>query len=303
MNSEKYIAAKLSGLCVALSVNCPDIAITGFSVNTRRLSAAVRQLLDTIFTVHSVTTNFTVQVANVIAGETVSTAIEGAADAIKTETDSVMEATDWSTDSVISGAPTMTTPNMGTPVVTVVPTPAPTMGSVSGVGDPHLTNMYGQRFDLYRTGVSVLLQIPGNVGPQHALLRLEADARRMGTCSDVYFQTLNISGTWTKHSDRLVFFATADKKSNSMTWMRFGKIDLKVVSGRTREGVRYLNVFARHLGKTGFPVGGLLGEDDHEVAMTPPTECAHPHQMTLMARGASLGWVPFVVSVAEASFE
>ncbi|CAK0815228.1 unnamed protein product [Prorocentrum cordatum] len=69
------------------------------------------------------------------------------------------------------------------PSVTPAPTPAP----VSGVGDPHLTNMYGEHFDLYRSGVNVLLQIPRWTGAEQTLLRLEADARRIGgACSDVY---------------------------------------------------------------------------------------------------------------------
>jgi hypothetical protein len=109
--------------------------------------------------------------------------------------------------------------------------------------------MFGERFDLYRTGVNVLLQIPRWVGPQQTLLRLEADARRVGVgCSDVYFQFVAISGLWTNRSGRIEFFAKSGHKPNRMTWTRFGKIDLKVVHGKTREGFDFLNVFARNLG-------------------------------------------------------
>jgi len=301
MNSVIYKAAKASGLCAALSVPCSDLTITGFSVNPRRLSATVSDTVSVTnnFTVHSVTTNFTVQVADESAGQSVSSTIAGAADGIKTETDSAMAAADWGTDPVIQSAPTMTTPVVASASLTVVPTPAPIAGPVSGVGDPHLTNMFGQRFDLYRTGVNVLFQIPREVSAQHALLHVEADARRIGTCSDVYFQIVNISGAWARQSERHEFFATADKKSNSMTWTRFGKIDLKVVRGRTRDNIDYLNVFARRLGMAGYAVGGLLGEDDHVDAMTPPPECAHV--MTLMASDSVVGWDPSLFSVAEAS--
>jgi len=150
-------------------------------------------------------------------------------------------------------------------------------GPVSGVGDPHLTNMYGQRFDLYRTGVSVLLQIPGGafVGPRRTLLRLEADVRRIGSvCSDVYFQVVTISGPWTNRSSSITLFAKeSEGKPNSMKWRRFGKVDLKVAHGRTREGVDYLNVFAKNLGRAGCPVGGLLGGDDWTQAAQRPSGC------------------------------
>jgi hypothetical protein len=188
----------------------------------------------------------------------------------------------------LTPSPTAAT-TVPTPPPTTVPTPPPTDGvsaPVSGVGDPHLTNMYGQRFDLYRPGVHVLLQIPRWAGLEHTLLRLEADARRMGTCSELYFQALVIFGKWTNRSDRLEFFAKSDHKPNSMKWTQFGKVGLKVVSGRTREGLDYLNVFARHIGNIGYSVGGLLGEDDHKDVSIPPKACAK--QVSLIERPGSL---------------
>jgi len=159
------------------------------------------------------------------------------------------------------------------------PTPAPVLsaGPVSGVGDPHLTNMYGERYDLYRTGVNVLLQIPQRnfLGPRRSLLRMEADARRIGSeCSDVYFQIVTISGSWTNRSGKLrVFAKKSEGTPNRMKWRRFGKVELKVANGRTRGGIEYLNVFARNLGRAGCPVGGLLGADDHTEAASRPSQC------------------------------
>jgi len=133
------------------------------------------------------------------------------------------------------------------------------------------------------------------------LLLLEADTRRMGgTCSDVYFQIVKISGAWTNQTDVLEFFAnTSDNHPSSMMWRRFDKVDLKVVNGKTREGIDYLNVFARNLGNTGYSVGGLLGEDDHGDASTPSSACTR--QMSLLA-GSLTGEVSSVWSVAEGSF-
>jgi len=134
--------------------------------------------------------------------------------------------------------------------------------------------MYGEHFDIYRTGVHVLLQIPRWAGPQETLLRLEADARRIGdACSDLYFQAVGIYGKWTNQSRKFEFAAKSDNKPHRMRWTRFGKVDLKVVNGRTRSGIDYLNVFAKNIAKAKHPVGGLLGMDDHGDVTTPPKAC------------------------------
>ena len=48
---------------------------------------------------------------------------------------------------------------------------------------------------------------------------------------------------------------------------------MKVVHAHTATGTKYLNVYVKHLGRAGFVVGGLLGEDDHEAVSTPPAGC------------------------------
>jgi len=131
------------------------------------------------------------------------------------------------------------------------------------------------------------------------LLLFEADTRRMGACSDVYFQMVKISGAWTNQSEGLSFFASPGAKPSSMMWTRFGKVELKVVNGKTREGIDYLNIFARNLGKSGYAVGGLLGEDDHKDVSTPEA-CAR--QMSLLAGGFT-DEASSVASVAEGSFD
>jgi hypothetical protein len=104
MNSTVYKAAKATGLSVALSVPVSDVTITGFTVDARRLSAADPDLSVTV----SVTTSFTVQVADASVAEVLSTTIAGAAEAIKTQTNIAMSDADWSDESVITAAPTIT---------------------------------------------------------------------------------------------------------------------------------------------------------------------------------------------------
>merc|ERR1740121_1146425 len=87
------------------------------------------------------------------------------------------------------------------------PTPHPTFppgspmaagaGGVAATGDPHLQNIHGERFDLMKPGKHVLINIPRGVIGEDALLRVQADARRLGgTCAEMYFQVVNVTGSW-----------------------------------------------------------------------------------------------------------
>ena len=61
----------------------------------------------------------------------------------------------------------------------------------SAVGDPHLQNVHGERFDLMKPGKHLLIQIPRK-SSENTLLRVEAEARQLGgLCADMYFQDLN----------------------------------------------------------------------------------------------------------------
>jgi hypothetical protein len=153
---------------------------------------------------------------------------------------------------------------------------------VSATGDPHLQNIHSERFDLMQPGRHTLLLIPRGAGPASALLRVEAVAERMGPqCGEMYFQSLNMTGTWAEARQRggLLFLA-AELDLDTPKWMRLGRVDLKVVNAATRLGVPYLNIYVRNLAHAGFPVGGLLGEDDHTRAAARPADCG---QIELMA--------------------
>jgi len=171
----------------------------------------------------------------------------------------------------------------------VLTTSAPTPSPVHAVGDPHITNVLGQRFDLLQPGKHVFLLIPRSSRAQDTLLRVDVDVNHVGSaCSDMYIQSLNITGKWAdeQHIGGFNYFAQDDagRKGN---WMHFGKADLKVVWGHTIEGIKYLNIFARKLGQTGFPVGGILGEDDHTIASTPDPSCKHTDVLIQMQGGES----------------
>jgi len=92
------------------------------------------------------------------------------------------------------------------PSATALPAAAPSPSTppagaggagASAVGDPHLQNIHGERFDLMKAGKHVLINIPRGMSADNALLRVQADARRLGGhCADMYFQELNVTGSW-----------------------------------------------------------------------------------------------------------
>jgi hypothetical protein len=174
-------------------------------------------------------------------------------------------------------------------------------GPVSATGDPHLQNVFGQRFDVMKPGNHILINIPRGAGANTVLLRVEAEARRLGGhCADMYFQELNITGAWAeaKETGGLQFQAQGTHDSEHSEWVTLGKVELKVIHGRTKQGAQYLNFYVKHLGRTGFVVGGILGEDDHTEAATPAEACTQ----SLSLLGGLNDESASVFSVAEASF-
>ena len=108
------------------------------------------------------------------------------------------------------------------------------------------------------------------------MLRVDAEARQLGgKCADMYFQHVNITGAWVqaKGTDTLRFHAQGVQDEHPK-WMQFGPVQLKVAHGRTLNGTKYLNFYVKHLGHSGFAVGGLLGEDDHSEEAMPLKNCA-----------------------------
>lgn len=118
-----------------------------------------------------------------------------------------------------------------------------------------------------RPGKHILLRIPREEQVSDVLLRVEAEVRQMGgQCADMYFQDVNITGAWADAKKTGGVRFQAQDVTDNREWLTFGKVELKVFHGRTRQGFRYLNVYVKHLGRAGFAVGGLLGEDDHTEA-------------------------------------
>jgi hypothetical protein len=120
MQSSTYMAVKKQGLGNALGVDHERITITGFTVNAstdRRLSSAAGRKLTGSFTV---TTAFTVAVADAATAQALTTTIAdpSIAETIKEQTNIAAAAADWSNEPILTSAPTVQ--SVTAPVVTAV---------------------------------------------------------------------------------------------------------------------------------------------------------------------------------------
>merc|ERR1719188_2984217 len=125
--------------------------------------------------------------------------------------------------------------------------------SASAVGDPHMTSITGAKFDIVRSGNHTLFHIPRFSAREAALIDVRALVKREGpACSDMYINALHITGKWADDRRPGGLSFSADHRSQvSGQWIPFGKLELKVVHGKTNRGVKYLNVLAKHLSKAG----------------------------------------------------
>mmetsp|Transcript_21490 Transcript_21490/g.57587 ORF Transcript_21490/g.57587 Transcript_21490/m.57587 type:complete len:219 (+) Transcript_21490:2-658(+) len=174
---------------------------------------------------------------------------------------------------------------------TSAPTPSPTPpDGAAAVGDPHLQNVHGDRFDLMQAGKHILINIPRGMSVANALLHVSAFASRMGGhCADMYFQNVSVTGSWADAAHPGGYhYSSSQHEVKTSQWVALGKVELKVVHGRTDSGIKYLNLYVKHLGRTGFAVGGLLGEDDHADVSRPSEACAK--QLTLQAKMEGQGF-------------
>jgi len=92
--------------------------------------------------------------------------------------------------------PTEEPPTTAAPVAPVDPTTTPA-AEVSAVDDPHLTDLAGDKFDLYSAGVHELVVIPQGASPKHANLIVSGEVEQFGERkNDLWIRTLNIRGKW-----------------------------------------------------------------------------------------------------------
>jgi hypothetical protein len=141
-----------------------------------------------------------------------------------------------------------------------------------------------------KPGNHVLVSIPRGKPVENTLIHVEAEARKLGgQCDDIYFTELNITGSWAYAKQAGGYhYVSQSVARETEKWMALGLVEVKVVHGRTETGTLYLNFYVKHLGRAGYAVGGLLGEDDHDAESTPPAECVqHMSLGKVRAQGRS----------------
>ncbi|CAK0860128.1 unnamed protein product [Prorocentrum cordatum] len=127
-----------------------------------------------------------------------------------------------------------------------------------------------------KAGRHVLIHIPRR-DHTNILLHVDGDVQRLGgQCADIYFQELNITGSWANVKRAGGFHYRAQGVGHQRSrWVKFGTVQVKVAHGRTQQGFKYLNLYVKNLGRAGYQVGGLLGEDDHTKEAMVPEACHH----------------------------
>jgi hypothetical protein len=187
-------------------------------------------------------------------------------------------------------------------------TPSPT-APVGGHGDPHMVNILGEQFNIWRLGEAELLKIPRNSSASTAGLRFLADVTEGGKGSGAcarppYMTAMRLSGNW--FGTRELFVQMVDgemrvllgsknlnpslerlrvtdnlivtRPSEARVTIEVGNATIEVMHGGHRDihgQFYFLNMEARNLGSLGLEIGGILGLDDHTVVEEKPAHCKH----------------------------
>jgi hypothetical protein len=195
----------------------------------------------------------------------------------------------------------MTTPS---PTDTsTAPTPSPTDTS-SGFGDPHMVNILGEHFNIWRLGEVELLRIPRNSTNSTAALRLVANvsetAKGSSECTRApYMTSMRLGGAWFDNRELSVKMVDGEMRvilgsmsitpsseqvtvksklivarpSEARVTVQVGNATIDVKHDDFFKPHFYLNMEARNLASLGFEIGGVLGIDDHSVFVQRPTRC------------------------------
>jgi len=147
--------------------------------------------------------------------------------------------------------------------------------AASSSGDPHMSNIKGELFDVKMHGFHTLLQVPRFAPPEAALLRVEGEVRNFGNCRMQYLKRLNITGQWAEgiHKDGIFLDSDTPNRYTNLHLkhsygqeFQFGPIAAKVEFHYTKKGLSFLNFYVTSVGDIQVPIGGILGLDDHAYA-------------------------------------
>jgi hypothetical protein len=191
-------------------------------------------------------------------------------------------------------------------------TPSPTSSSTpytndggSAGGDPHVTNVHGDTFNVFKVGSMDFLRVPLESSVKDANLSVFGAVKDLVGTSDRceqsrYITSLLFGGAWIgehrlkvlmQEGEMSVWLGEKPVKTSSEETpigtrlhlsrsnddelqLRAGSMHIDVSAGGNHNGSHFfLNIDAKSLASMNCRVGGLLGEDDHAGVSTPPAEC------------------------------
>jgi hypothetical protein len=192
------------------------------------------------------------------------------------------------------------------PTATNPPTTTPEPDYEGATGDPHMTNILGQRFNVFKVGRLEFLRVPFQSRPVEANLTILATVDDIvGTLDECkqarYITSLVFGGAWVSDNRLLVSMSSSGQMRVSLGGQRLEPSDrplslgqvlhlhmpsedkVELRAGETAFAVTpsgnhggqhfFLNFNASSLKSLNCKIGGLLGEDDHSTVGTPPAEC------------------------------
>jgi len=185
---------------------------------------------------------------------------------------------------------------------------------VSSSGDPHMVNVNGDAFDIYRTGVWEFLRIPREADSATADLKMDANVTNMGTSEDkctkaLYITRFTIGGKWlASHAidvrvingkmhvsmGRLILTPSSKPRFTGSTPHGYVRVDMPtedmvsvrigsamIALGVDRKPIHsYLNMQAKGVSSLGGKMGGLLGDDDHSWISMRPASCSDAYRVS-----------------------
>lgn len=170
--------------------------------------------------------------------------------------------------------------------------------TLSGEGDPHLQNIHGEFFDVWKLGKIDLLRLPkSRAHPAHLFVQGTiskvrfADGHVDDDCDGPVITAVHVSGNWLGNQksvnvsldinntalkthqnhpySKLVVFNTKDDRK-----LKFTVQDVELtVEAKGRYDRQYLRFVAEHVTTFHGEVGGLLGSDDHSDESLRPDVC------------------------------
>jgi len=158
--------------------------------------------------------------------------------------------------------------------------------AASVVGDPHVQNLQGEKFDIMVTGRVSLLEYPRKA--VNHKVRVNAFVARVGRCEQTFIEQIDIMGSWVSSSSGVSRISIAARPGNNHSFVirhddaewnpanspavfRFPENFQIDVQLNRHHDWNFLEISAHGLQSLQEEVGGVLGLDSHDTISTERT--------------------------------